>query len=137
MTYSTPEDLNTILQDGQDDWFIIIDEYYELLKTSKITHDAADLLPGIFTAGSKHKVLGVSAHNSNAFKQDFLSRRFKSVDTTFCFDDVFPFKKEENLTEVKVTCSDDELELNSKIFSYVESQIKQQKRPCFIFGLGD
>ena len=76
MQYTTPEDLNDILRDGQDDWFIIIDEYYELLKTAKLSYDSEDFIPGIFTAGSNHKVLGVTAHNSSAFKTDFLSKRF-------------------------------------------------------------
>ena len=135
MEYTTPVELNTILTDGQDDWFIIIDEYYELLKTVKISYDASDLIPGICTAGSNHKVVAVTAHNSIQFKRDFLSKRFESFDTSFCFDDVFPYKKEENLTEVKVTCSDDLSDLQAKLFNYVQNQYVNLKRPLFIFGL--
>lgn len=60
------------------------------------------MVPGIFTVGTKHKLLAATAHNSDEFKKGFLLRRFPSVDISFCFDDVFPYKQQENLTDVKV-----------------------------------
>lgn len=65
------------------------------------------MVPGVFTVGSEHRLLAATAHNSAEFKRGFLLKRFASVNIELCFDDIFPFKKEENLTDVKVQCSND------------------------------
>lgn len=97
LEYCLPADLNTNLSIADDDWQFIVDEYYDILRDTKLNVDTLDKIPGIFTIGTEHNMLLTTAHYSKLFKEGFLLKRFDDVDVSFCYEDIFPHKQENNM----------------------------------------
>jgi hypothetical protein len=67
------------------------------LRETKLNVDTLDKIPGIFTVGTENNMLVTTAHYSTLFKEGFLLKRFDDVDVSFCYEDIFPFKQENNM----------------------------------------
>ena len=97
MEYCLPADLNTNLSIADDNWQFIVDEYYDILRETKLNVDTLDKIPGIFTIGTDHNMLLTTAHYSKQFTEGFLLKRLEDVDVSFCYEDIFKYKQENNL----------------------------------------
>lgn len=91
------------------------------MKFTTCAIDSVDQMPGIFNVGKKTRLMLMTGHHSDEFKE-FLTKHFKSLKSDFCYDDTPEFKHENSLDGVNVVCEENLDSLSALLKLAIETE---------------